>query len=156
MYRVRTPGCRKRDQAMRWALPDRVFFACGACHILAYAFLERYGARGGQAVWIKPADGFVGHHIFIDGGRWAFDYHGVSHRPRLLDHSFAKAKTWWPGWDATLVPLPTDVLISEARSRAYEGLWLREPGEFLHDALPRARAYLDRFAKDFRFVTERP
>jgi hypothetical protein len=23
---------------MRWALPDRVFFACGACHILAYAF----------------------------------------------------------------------------------------------------------------------
>jgi hypothetical protein len=38
MYRVSTPDYRKSDQAMGWALPDRVFFACGACHILAYAF----------------------------------------------------------------------------------------------------------------------
>jgi hypothetical protein len=26
-----------------------------------------------------------------------------------------------------------------------EGLWLREPNQFLYDALPRARAFLDRF-----------
>jgi hypothetical protein len=35
---------------MRWALPDRVFFACGACHILAHAFLERWGAARMQPV----------------------------------------------------------------------------------------------------------
>jgi hypothetical protein len=41
--------------------------------------------------------------------------------------------------------LPSNVLVSEARSRTYDGLWLREPGQFLHNALPRAQAFLDRF-----------
>ena len=50
MYQPRTPGYRKSDAVMRWALPDRVFFACGACHILAYAFLRRWGQAGQQAV----------------------------------------------------------------------------------------------------------
>jgi hypothetical protein len=31
----------KTDPVRRWNLPDRVFFAAGACHILAYAFIER-------------------------------------------------------------------------------------------------------------------
>jgi hypothetical protein len=44
-----------------------------------------------------------------------------------------------------LMDLPTDVLVSEARSRQIEGLWLREPGQFLFDALPRARNFLDKF-----------
>ena len=44
-----------------------------------------------------------------------------------------------------MVPLPFDVLVSEEKSRTFEGLRLREPGQFLCDALPRARAYLDRF-----------
>jgi hypothetical protein len=46
---------------------------------------------------------------------------------------------------ATLVDLPKDVLISEAKSRQFEGLWLREPKQFLHDALPRADRFLNRF-----------
>jgi len=145
MYQPRTPGYRKRDAAMRWALPDRVFFACGACHILAYAFLERWGRPGMQAVWVRPAAGHTGNHVFVDGGDWAFDYHGYAARPRLLAHFWRGAGRRWPGWDATLVPLPRAVLISEPLSRTYDGLWLREPGQFLHDALPRARAYLDRF-----------
>jgi hypothetical protein len=33
-------GSVKQDPVRRWSLPDRVFFACGACHILAYAFLK--------------------------------------------------------------------------------------------------------------------
>lgn len=145
MYRIRTAGYRKRDQAMRWALPDRVFFACGACHVLAYALLERYGTEGKRAIWIRPVDGFTGSHVFIAGPDWSFDYHGFSDPARFLEHSFRKARWWWPGWDATLVPLPRDVLISEQRSRTYDGLHLREPKQFLFDAMPRARAYLDRF-----------
>jgi hypothetical protein len=42
-------------------------------------------------------------------------------------------------------------LISEAKSRAF-GLWLAEPGQFLHDPLPRARRYLDRFPAPDRIV----
>jgi len=43
------------------------------------------------------------------------------------------------------VALPRDVLVSEAKSRTVDGLWLAEPGQFLHDPVPRARRYLDRF-----------
>ena len=46
MYQPRTPGFTKRDPLKRWSVPDRVFFACGSCHILAHAFLERYGEAG--------------------------------------------------------------------------------------------------------------
>jgi hypothetical protein len=45
MYQPQTPGYQKSNAEMRWALPDRVFFACGACHILAYAFLQRWGGQ---------------------------------------------------------------------------------------------------------------
>lgn len=145
MYQPRTPGYRKSDSAMRWALPDRVFFACGACHILAYAFVRRWGQAGWQVVWIRPTPGFTGNHVFIDGGDWAFDYHGYSAKSRLLVHLWKGAQRRWPGWDGSLVPLPANVLISEAESRRYNGLWLRGPTQFLHNALPRAEAYLDRF-----------
>ncbi|MGI9385865.1 MAG: hypothetical protein ACR2OX_00400 [Methyloligellaceae bacterium] len=135
----------KQDPVRRWALPDRVFFACGACHILAYAFLDRYPDLGFKPLWIKPANGFAGNHIVAVSGEDAFDYHGHSSWKRLLDHTKKKADHWWPGWHAELVELPMDVLISEPKSRAYDGLWLREHKQFLHDALPRARRFLDRF-----------
>jgi len=118
-------------------LPDRVFFACGACHILAYAFVEQYRPAAAKALWIKPQAGFAGNHIFVAAQDWTFDYHGYSKPRALLDHTWKRAGHFWPGWDATLVELPCDVLISEAKSRTYDGLWLREPEQFLHDALPR-------------------
>jgi hypothetical protein len=135
----------KDDPFRRWHRPDRHFFANGACQVLAFAFLERYPDLGFRARWIKPAGGFIGNHIYVTDGINAFDYHGRTTELRLLALSFARARRFFPGWDATLVDLSTDVLISELHSRQIEGLWLREPKQFLHDALPRARAFLDRF-----------
>jgi hypothetical protein len=112
---------------------------------LAYAFLEQYDAPSFQVFWQKPDAGFTGNHVFVSAENWVFDYHGYSDREVFLAHTHRKANRWWPGWNATLVPLTRDVLVSEAKSRTYEGLWLREPNQFLHDALPRARAYLTRF-----------
>jgi hypothetical protein len=66
----------KQDPARRWSLPERVFFACGACHILAYAFLKAYPSSGYAPLWIKPAEGFTGNHIVVVRGEMAFDYHG--------------------------------------------------------------------------------
>ena len=135
----------KNDPVRRWHRPDRHFFANGACQVLAFAFLERYPDMGFHARWIKPAPGFTGSHIYVTDGIYAFDYHDLTTEQRLLAFGFERARRFFPGWEATLVDLPTDVLVSEQRSRQIEGLWLREPGQFLHDALPRARAFLDRF-----------
>jgi hypothetical protein len=135
----------KDDAVRRWHRPDRQFFANGACQVLAYAFLEKYSGVGFSARWIKPAAGYSGNHIFVTDGRNAFDYHGLTTEERLLSLCFRRARRFYSGWNATLVDLSTDVLISEQRSRRIEGLWLREPQQFLHDALPRARAFLDGF-----------
>lgn len=135
---------KKGDPVKRWNLPDRVFFACGACHILAYAFMRRYA--GYSAFWVKPARGFTGNHIFVARGDAAFDYHGHVDRETLLSHMVRKARLFWPGWDYELTPLPAEVLISERKSRAYDGLWLRGPGQFLHNAMPRAERFLDQIS----------
>lgn len=135
----------KSDPVRRWGRPDRMFFAHGACHILACAFLERWPEAGYSAIWIRPRPGFAGNHIFVSDGRYVFDYHGYSRREAFVAHEWLSARRYWPGWDADLVPLPAPVLISEALSKTYPGLWLREPGQFLHDALPRARGFLARF-----------
>lgn len=145
MYQLRTKGG-KRDPIKNWALPERVFFACGACHILAYAFLRAYHDSGFTPIWIRPAKGHVGNHIVVVRDRLAFDYHGYSDWPVLLAHIQRRAGQRWPGWSAELIELPEDVLVSESKSRLYDGLWLREPRQFLFDAMPRAQSYLKRFS----------
>jgi hypothetical protein len=70
MYKIRTAGYSKSNLQMRWALPERIFFACGACHILAYAFLEQYGSPDMKALWLRPEPGFTGNHIFISTDTW--------------------------------------------------------------------------------------
>jgi hypothetical protein len=144
MYKLRTKGA-KRDPIKQWALPERVFFACGACHILAYAFLRAYPESGFIPIWIRPAKGYTGNHILVVRDQLAFDYHGYSDVPKLLAHFRRRANRWWPGWDAELIKLPAEVLVSESKSRTYDGLWLKEPKQFLFDAMPRAERYLKRF-----------
>lgn len=146
MYRLRTKDCPETDLAKRWALPDRVFFACGACHILAYAFLTRYDGWDARAVWIKPNAGHTGNHVVVSFGDTVFDYHGYSKREDYLDHYWKRAIQAFPNWNASLVELPTDVLISESKSRTYDGLWLRQPDQYYRNALPRAHEFLARFS----------
>jgi hypothetical protein len=134
------------DLAGKWALPDRIFFACGACHILAYVAIQTFPELDFKAIWIKPRPGYIGNHVVAVSGNAAFDYHGFSDWRTLLHHTTRKARRWWPGWDAELVELAADALVSQAKSRTYDGLWLREPGQFLHDALPRAYRFVDQFS----------
>ncbi len=89
MY-VLAPGV-KSDPVRRWGLPDRVFFACGACHILTYAFIQQNSDAKFIPIWIKPAPGFTGNRIVAVRGSEAFDYHGYSDWDRLLEHTTAKA-----------------------------------------------------------------
>ena len=144
MYMRRTKGA-KRDPFKQWGLPEKVFFACGACHILAAAFLRRYPNEGFAAIWIRPVTGHTGNHIVAVRNDLAFDYHGYSIWHRLLAHMRRRGNQWSPGWEASLVKLPEDVLVSESKSRMYDGLWLKGPKDFLFDPMPRAQAYLNRF-----------
>jgi hypothetical protein len=131
----------KADPARQWGLPDRVFFAAGACQVLAYAALKRYGPLGFKSYWIRPAPDYRGNHIVIHDGESAFDYHGWSQLSGLLDHMARKARRWWPGWTCELIEIAPEALISEQKSAAL-GCRMREPDQFLNDAMPRAEAFV--------------
>ena len=146
MYRRRTPGS-KRDPVKQWALPDRVFFAAGACHILAYAFLDANPSAGFTAHWIRPAAGHTGNHIVALREDVVFDYHGYACWPAYWRHTSRRADQLWPGWSATLVPICREALISNVSARGYDGLHMKEPKDYLFDPLPRARRYLERFPR---------
>ena len=150
MYLLR-PGI-KEDAVRRWNLPDRVFFAAGACHILAHAFLERFGGAGFGPVWVRPKAGFIGNHVFVTNGDLAFDYHGYVRADHLMAHYRKRARRLFPRWEADLVPV-TVSLVSRDAAKAI-GMDIREPTQFLHDALPRARRYLERF--DHRVLHRSP
>ena len=151
MYRLRTKNT-KTDPFTSWNLPDRVFFACGACHILAYAFSKEYPTSGFVPVWIRPRDNLKGNHIVMVRDDVVFDYHGYSVWPDYYCRYRRNARDLIENWESTTVELPLDVLVSEKRSREYDGLWLREPSQFLHNAIPRAMNYIRKYHSPLEYM----
>jgi hypothetical protein len=130
----------KKDPVRRWALPDRIFFGHGACHILAGVFLRVPPMRGFHAERIVPAEGFAGNHIYVTDGTLAFDYHGYSGRERLLAHHAKGWSGYRPGWSATIETVAFDLLdTTELNRRKMLG-----PDQYLHDPKARAQMFIDR------------
>lgn len=139
MYRLK-PGV-KQDPARRWALPDRVFFGHGACHILAGVYLSRPPQPGFYAERVLPGDGFAGNHIFVTNGVVAFDYHGCSKRLNLLQHHTAAwAKNSDPGWHCTLQRVDFDLL----NTAALNARKMLGPDQYAGDPITRAAAFISR------------
>ena len=94
----RTPE-ERADRFLSWQRPDRNFFASGACHILAYLFIEIHsGEKKYQLIYIKPAEGYPGNHVYVSDGTWAFDFNGWTLEEELLrvtEEEYSKA---YPGW----------------------------------------------------------
>ena len=139
MYQLK-PGI-KRDPERRWALPDRVFFGHGACHILAGVFLLRSPLPGFHAERVIPGEGFSGNHIFVTDGRIAFDYHGYSNRLRLLlYHTAGWSDRYAEGWNCILERVDFDLLDTlELNERKMLG-----PDQYLDDPIARAERFIAR------------
>ena len=139
MY-VLKPGI-KRDPVRRWALPDRIFFGHGACHILAGTYLAAPPLPGFHAERIIPAEGFAGNHVYVTDGTVAFDYHGYALRDRLLSHH----RRGWsarsrPGWDCVIERVDFDLLdTAELNRRKMLG-----PDQYGHDPTARAHRFIAR------------
>lgn len=139
MYRMK-PGV-KKDPARRWALPDRVFFGNGACHILAGVYLELEPLDGFFAERLIPGEGFAGNHIYVTNGLVAFDYHGYSKRLNLLNHHTSAWAAEYPeGWHCVLERVDFDLLdTAELNRRKMLG-----PDQYGGDPVPRARDFIER------------
>ena len=109
MYKMK-PGV-KQDPVRRWALPDRIFFGNGACHILAGVFLRSPPLPGFYAERILPGDGFAGNHIFVTNGTIAFDYRGYSSRLKMLVyHTNGWSRRSPDGWNCIVEEVDFDLL----------------------------------------------
>ncbi|MGA7974166.1 MAG: hypothetical protein WCA36_15310 [Pseudolabrys sp.] len=108
MY-ILKPGI-KCDPKRRWALPDRVFFGFGACHILVGVYLANPPLVGFHAERIIPTGERPGNHVYVTNGDIAFDYHGYSMRKRLLDHHDKVWSHQYAGWDCVIETVDFDLL----------------------------------------------
>ncbi|MBZ9806402.1 MULTISPECIES: hypothetical protein [unclassified Mesorhizobium] len=130
----------KTNPQKRWALPDRIFFGHGACHILAGVFLTHPPLGGFYAERITPGEGFSGNHIYVTNGIVAFDYHGYSSRERLLEHHGKGWASHSAGWHAAITKVDFDLLdTAELNQRKMYG-----PDQYLYDPVPRASRFLQR------------
>ena len=130
----------KRNPERRWALPDRIFFGYGACHILAGAYLRAPPLVSFHAERVIPSDEYAGAHMFVTDGEIAFDYHGYSRRSRLLAHHRKVWLTRYADWSCTIEAVDFDPLdTAELNARKMLG-----PDQYLYDALPRAEAFIAR------------
>ena len=138
LFRIsaRTPK-QKADLAGSWARPDEDFFAAGACHILAGAFLETYPHAGFHALMLQPVEGFRGGHVVVANGSRVFDCRGWHEREDFLLLYTENCRALYPGWSCTLTVIPDPLGWDFCRAHTH-----RHPSQFFRDPLPRAKAFL--------------
>jgi hypothetical protein len=66
----------RSDQTLAWQRSDKAFFAAGACHILAWTFLEIYPAAGFHPMGLRRVGQAHADHVYVTDGTWAFDHDG--------------------------------------------------------------------------------
>lgn len=132
----------KADLVNSWHRPDEEFFASGACHVLAAAFLARYPDAGFSAWRLRPrAPHVCGAHVVVAREDSVFDWAGYAARSDFLAEYHAAMRALIPDWSAELTQLTEDPVgwdFCNARQH-------RHPSQFPHDPLPRALAHLRKF-----------
>jgi hypothetical protein len=138
--RLRSPE-EKADLNLSWSRPDEEFFASGACHVLAAAFLTTYPSAGFSAWSLRPMIGARGSHVVALRGALVFDWAGYSYREVFVTEHVQAMRVYIPGWDAELLPMAMDPIGWEFCNTTNS----RHPSQFPHDPLPRALEFVRRF-----------
>jgi hypothetical protein len=130
----RTPA-ERTDQVLSWNRNDVRFFAAGACHILAFAFLESYPGAGFRSVGVWAREQAHPMHVFVTDGAWAFDFDGWTPADELL----AVTRSAEPDADYEQRPIEADL---SAFCRKHNH---RDRACYAHDPWERARRYIAQF-----------
>lgn len=137
---LRTPE-EKADVRLSWSRPDEEFFASGACHILAGAFLLAHPDAGFRPWSIRPKAGHRGGHLVVRRVHVVFDWSGFAGVGTFLDEYRQAMRVVNPDWDAEFHEERTDPLGWEYCRRTGS----RHPSQFFRDPLPRAIAFVRKF-----------
>jgi hypothetical protein len=137
----RTPA-ERADEGLSWARPDERFFAAGACHILAWTFIDAHPEAGFRPVGLRLVGEPHVWHVYVTNDTWAFDYYGWVSEPELLEATAAEKRASGEDRPLERVELPEnlDVFCEQHRHR--------KPAEFARLPWQRAVAYLAKFPPD--------
>lgn len=130
----RTPE-ERRDQLLSWNREDQAFFAAGACHILAFAFLETYPQAGFRPIGLWPRGLDYPGHVYVGDGTWAFDHDGWTMEGELISVSCAAEP------EADFRALPIEVGLDTFCARHNH----RPRHLFAFDPWSRAQRYIEEF-----------
>jgi len=119
----------RKSQVLAWNRPDKAFFAAGACHILAYTFLDLHPNEGYNIIGIATSKSKASH-IYVSNDVWAFDFNGWTAEAELLA---VTEKAEQPDWSYDRLIIKDDL---ETFCKNHHH---RNPAYFLH--LPWERAY---------------
>ncbi|MCU1645871.1 MAG: hypothetical protein JWN03_6146 [Nocardia sp.] len=124
----------RANEDLAWGRADQWFFAAGACHILAYAFLEIHPC-GFVPFGLWPSGADNPGHVYASNGIWAFDHSGWTPEPELLVVS--RAAEPHTNYHSRPIHMDLDELCAKH--------WMRARPEFAHDPWHRAHQYIARF-----------
>lgn len=133
----RTPA-EKADPFLAWAREDKAFFAAGACHILAYLFMQLHPNENFVIIYLKPING-PGNHLYVTNGTWAFDFNGWTLESELLDETQKAYTEQYEGWDFERIVMTAD-LETFCRENNH-----RSPSHFAYLPWERAYHYIKQF-----------
>ncbi|MBB4930255.1 hypothetical protein F4561_001075 [Lipingzhangella halophila] len=125
----------RRDPLLSWNRDDLPFFAAGACHILAFAFMATHPHSGFHPVGLWPYGAEDPGHVYVTDGSWAFDHDGWTPQSTLL----AATRAAEPGAGFRPRPIHTDLDTFCARHHH------RPRHRFAFDPWQRALRYIARF-----------
>ncbi len=119
------------------------FFAAGACHILASAFLEAYPAAGFSPIGLRRVGQPYAGHVYVSDGTRAFDHDGWNDEGELLVATRVAHSERDPHARIERLALTGDIeaFCAEHNSRL--------PSEYAFDPWPRAHAYIARLDPPF-------
>ena len=130
----------KLDQHLSWNRTDAAFFASGACHILAFAFLETYSNLGFECIYLQPKNAMPGSHMYASNGIWSFDFNGWHKESILIESTIKAAEILFPEWSYTRL------VIHETLEDFCTKYKHRLPEQFVHNPFPRAYDYMQTFS----------
>ncbi len=129
----------KTDPFLSWNRDDQAFFAAGACHILAYLFVQLHPNENYQLIHIKPVKDYSGNHMYVTNGTWAFDHNGWTLENELLTITKDTFSKKYKGWDYERIIIEDDL---ESFCKKY---YHRPPSHFAYLPWERAYNYIKKF-----------
>jgi hypothetical protein len=133
----------RADKFLAWKRDDTAFFAAGACHILAFMFMELHSReKKYKIIGLKAKQDKYVHHVYVTDGIWAFDHAGWTLEEELLRETKKANSEIDKDWDYEKIEITEDL------ETFCKHQYHRPPSYFPYLPWERAYNYIKKFSSE--------